>query len=813
MPKTKKNTRKLSASELKSAVLKYLLAHPKKQFSARQLAGLLKIDNNKDSVEYALRQLEQIDAVAESKDGGKFGASYADPKKYNFESTDDASDDDDEGDRIPTDVPERPLSKYAHRQADKSLRNALRKSSEGQPMTTQTITETLNNKPEKEKRNTDKLRRSTGLKQYEGRVDMTKTGAGYIVNDTIQSDIYVAQRNIHGALHGDIVVVELYPPRPQRRRSDEPRKPEGEVVKILKRANEFFIGTLRKSHKYCILIPDNPNMPVDVLVPLDQAGEARDGDKVVVRITDWQEGRRNVPVGKVTQVLGAAGGHEFEMKKILINAGFELTHSDEAMEEAAGIPDNISPQEIERRRDFRDVLTFTIDPEDAKDFDDALSYRVLESGNVEIGVHIADVTHYLKPDSSLDREAYKRSTSVYLVDRCLPMLPEKLSNNLCSLVPMQDRLTFSAVFEFDEKDKIVKRWFGKTVIHSAKRFSYEEAQTIIENKPADELRNSELFPALETAIGVMLRLSRKMRKERENDGALSFETEEVRFRLDDNGVPLEAYVKERKEAHMLIEDFMLLANKEVALYIDSLGREKKAVPFVYRVHDLPDMERIQEFARFAAELGSPMNVDTPRHIAQSFNALSKAARTNETLKLLEPMAIRTMAKAIYTTENIGHYGLGFSHYTHFTSPIRRYSDVLSHRILEANLNGRNERMDKSKLEEKCKHISNQERKAAEAERESIKFKQTELMSKHIGEVFEGRISGMIEKGFFVQVDGSQAEGLVEFRYLMDTYIIDGSKMRAHGRHHGHVFKMGDRVKIRILAADMQRRQIEMELAE
>lgn len=508
---------------------------------------------------------------------------------------------------------------------------------------------------------------------------------------------------------------------------------------MLKRANEIFLGTIRFSRKYAMFLPDNPNIQTDIYVPLEACGEAADGDKVVVAITDWQEGKGRVPIGKVTQVLGAMGGNDFEMKKILINYGFPLQHSEEAEAEAARIPDTIPPQEIERRHDFRDVLTFTIDPEDAKDFDDALSVRMLENGNLEIGVHIADVTHYLKPGSPMDKEAFARSTSVYLVDRCNPMLPEKLSNNLCSLVPEQDRLTFSAVFEFDAKDKLVKRWFGKTVIYSDKRFSYEEAQTVLDKKPAPELKKHPLFGDLEKALFNLNRIAGKMRKEREKNGAIGFETDEVRFRLDEDGVPVEAYVKERKDAHLLIEDFMLLANKEVALYMHPPLKPKKGdtespqnqegreIPFIFRVHDLPDMSKVIEFARFAAEMGHPMKVDTPKQIAESFNKLMVAARKDDRLKILEPLAIRTMAKAVYSSDNIGHYGLGFTHYSHFTSPIRRYSDVLAHRILEQNLDGRTYRVDKAKLEEQCKHISNQEKKAADAERESIKYKQAEFL--------------------------------------------------------------------------------------
>lgn len=513
------------------------------------------------------------------------------------------------------------------------------------------------------------------------------------------------------------------------------------------------------------------------------------------------------------------------MNKILINAGFQLSHSEEAEREAARIPETISPQEIERRRDFRDILTFTIDPEDAKDFDDALSVRELEDGKLEIGVHIADVTHYLKPDSVLDREAYERSTSVYLVDRCNPMLPEKLSNNLCSLVPEQDRLTFSAVFVFDAKDKIVSRWFGKTVIHSAKRFAYEEAQTILDKKPSEELQNHPRFTELEWALKQLQRLASKMRKEREKNGAIGFETEEVRFRLAPDGTPLEAYVKERKEAHMLIEDFMLLANKEVALYMQPPLKAKKEdtqeetarggpqKPFIFRVHDLPDMSKVADFARFALELGVPMKVDTPKQIAHSFNELMKKARTDDRLKVLEPLAIRTMAKAIYSANNIGHYGLGFSHYSHFTSPIRRYSDVLAHRILERNLDGKTYRVDPSKLEEQCKHISAQERKAADAERESTKYKQAEFLSTRIGETFDGVISGIIERGFFVELAGSKAEGLVDFKYLDDTYTVEEGNLRVTGRRYKKTYKMGDRVRVKVAAVDLVKRQVEMELIE
>jgi len=801
MTKKKKiGGKKLTAQQLQIEILKFLLGHPKKSFAPRQITDHLHIENNRDSTEHALQQLVQAGSVAEFADN-KFGIALG---RLTV----------DDGEGIPDAGRKSSDKSFKKEDSSKTSSSNVQHPSASGSSFANTISDNQSNAHSPKSRKT-----------VEGRVDMTRTGAAYIVSELMDTDVYVPPKYVNGALNGDTVRVLLFAPSPYRggRRGPQPiRKPEGEVIEVLKRANEFFIGTIRLNRKYALLIPDNPNVPTDIFVPIEAVSDAKDGDKVVVKVTDWQEGKGRVPVGKVTQTLGKIGGHELEMNKILINAGFQLSHSEEAEREAAHIPDSISPQEIERRRDFRDILTFTIDPEDAKDFDDALSIRELENGNLEIGVHIADVTHYLKPDSALDREAFERSTSVYLVDRCNPMLPEKLSNNLCSLVPEQDRLTFSAVFVFDKKDNIVSRWFGKTVIYSAKRFAYEEAQTILDKKPSEELQNHPRFAELEWALKNLQRLASKMRKEREKNGAIGFETDEVRFRLALDGTPLEAYVKERKEAHLLIEDFMLLANKEVALYMqpplkkgkDEDGEGVKSgaiVPFIFRIHDLPDMSKVADFARFALELGVPMKVDTPKQIAQSFNALMKKARTDDRLKVLEPLAIRTMAKAVYSPNNIGHYGLGFSHYSHFTSPIRRYSDVLAHRILERNLYGKTYRVDTAKLEAQCKHISNQERKAAEAERESTKYKQAEYLSARIGETFEGIISGMIERGFFVELANSKAEGLVDFKYLDDTYTLEEGNLRATGRRYKKSFKMGDRVQVKIAAVDLGKRQVEMEL--
>jgi len=813
MTKKKKNgSKKLSAQQLQIEVLRFLLAHPHKRFSPRQITDQIQVDNNKDSAEHALRQLMQAGTVAEFAEN-KFGLLL---DRLTIPDAEPADNDRSLTRQISEAGAEKPFKKK-----EKTKLNPDRKAFvPDHPLSTTDHQTLAVDRPTSapERRPFPGERRPAAEKSrkiVEGRVDMTRTGAAYIVSELLDTDVYVSPKHVNGALNGDIVRIMLFQTPPARGRggSRPARKPEGEVLSVLKRANEFFIGTLRKNSKYALLQPDNPNMPLEIYVPLEACESTRSGEKVVVRITDWQEGKGRLPIGKVTQNLGDLGGNNFEMNKILINQGFELSHSDEAEQEAARIPETISDQEIARRRDFRDILTCTIDPEDAKDFDDALSIRTLENGQLEVGVHIADVTHYLTPDSTIDREAYQRSTSVYLVDRCNPMLPEKLSNNVCSLVPHQDRLTFSAVFVFDEKDKLVSRWFGKTVIHSDKRFSYEEAQTVLDGKPAESVTDLVIYPDLEKGLKTLNRIAGKMRKEREKNGAIGFETDEVRFKLDADGTPLEAYVKERKDAHLLIEDFMLLANKEVAWYMDQKAQGAPEIPFVYRIHDLPDMIRVAEFARFAAEMGHPMKVDTPKQIAQAFNSLMRAARKDDRLKLLEPLAIRTMSKAIYSTQNIGHYGLGFTHYSHFTSPIRRYSDVLAHRILERNLDGRVYRVDKSKLEEQCKHVSAQERKAADAERESIKYKQAEFVRRHIGEVVEGVISGFLERGFFVELQDSKAEGLVEFKLMDDVYTVEEGNLRAKGRRYGRVLKMGDRVKVRILAVDLQKRQIEMEWEE
>ncbi len=631
-----------------------------------------------------------------------------------------------------------------------------------------------------------------GAHVLEGIVDMTRSGDAYILVRGVPEDVHVGSRYLNTAMHGDLVQIRAWRPRGRR-------KQEGEVVKILERGTKHYLGTITHYPKYAIVTTDPTPFSIDIIIGATDTLGAKDGEKVVVAIKEWSYGKTATPEGRVTSVLGAAGSHDIEMKAILINNGFELEFSREALEECNQLEEQIPEAEILLRRDFREVDTFTIDPDNAKDFDDALSYRVLENGQVEIGVHIADVSHYVKPGTNLDKEALQRSTSVYLVDRVLPMLPEKLSNELCSLRPLEDKLTFSAVFTFDSNNRITERWFGKTIIHSNRRFTYEEVQEILESGEGEYA--AELKKLNDLAIS--------LRQKRFRHGSINFETDEVKFRLDEHGSPVEVFVKERKESHMLIEDFMLLANREVATFIAKKGKDFE-IPFVYRVHDEPDPDKVSELARFAYELGFKMKVDTPRDIARSYNELTKAAAHDPALKLLEPLAIRTMAKAEYTTENIGHYGLGFEHYTHFTSPIRRYSDVLSHRILEPNLREDHFfRTKKDQLEDQCKHISKQERRAMDAERESVKYKQVEYLEKHIGDIFPGIVSGISERGFFVQLRDNYCEGFVLFDSLGETFEPAAGRLRIVGRRTGRELKMGDEIQVKVLATDLPKRRIEL----
>ncbi|HEB61596.1 MAG TPA: ribonuclease R [Bacteroidetes bacterium] len=627
---------------------------------------------------------------------------------------------------------------------------------------------------------------------YTGIVDKTKTGSGYIIVKELSYDVYVPNRYMKTAMDGDKVKVKLL-------FSKRGSKNDGRIVEILQRAKSQFIGEYRNFGNYASVFVEGAKDEVEIFVLNKETGEIKSGDKVLIEISEWRGKKNPVPWGKILKSLGDEERNDIEMKSILINNGFKIEFPEEVIQEAKNLKKEITEDEIKKRRDFRDVLTVTIDPETAKDFDDALSLRELENGNIEVGIHIADVSHFVKPGTAIDQEAYEQSTSVYLVDRVDPMLPEVLSNELCSLRPHEESLTFSAVFEFDKDLKIKKRWFGKTIIFSDRRFTYEEVQEILESGKGDydkELKKLNF-------------IAKKLRKDRYANGSIDFNTEEVQFKLDEKGKPIGLFVKERKEAHMLVEDFMLLANKEVAKFIKNKGKNKE-IPFVYRVHDLPDPDKLLDFAAFAKEFGIKLKLDTPQQVAKSFTYLSKKSEKDERLKVLIPLALRTMAKAIYTTDDIGHYGLGFEDYTHFTSPIRRYSDVLVHRILEKNLNDVY-RMKKSELEDKCRHISEQERKAISAERESVKYKQVEYITDHIGEEFDGIITGFIEKGMFIELLDSKVEGMVEFNTLGQYFVLDDSKLKVTAKKSGEVMKIGDPVRVRIKDTDLVRRRVDFEM--
>lgn len=628
-----------------------------------------------------------------------------------------------------------------------------------------------------------------------GRVDATRSGSAYIISEELEHDIFVPGHKLMGALNGDTVEVSWYLARKD--------KPEGQVVQIIERKSENFIGTLSLSEKFAFVIPDNQNMQTDIFVALKNLPKgAEDGAKVVVNIIKWATDNKNNPEGKVTTYFGTEGGNDIEMKSILIQKGFNLTFPPEVLKENAAIDTEVKQSEIDKRRDMRAVTTFTIDPATAKDFDDALSIELLENGNYEIGIHIADVGHYVVAGSELDKEAAKRTTSVYLVDRVLPMLPEKLSNGVCSLRPEEEKLTFSAVFEMDKQGSIINEWFGKTAIYSDRRFTYEEAQERIETGEGDYHEELQLLN----------RLAYKLRAQRFKKGAINFESPEVRFKLDENGVPLEVYLKSRKDAHMLVEDFMLLANKRVGALIYGL-HEKTGTqwPMVYRIHDEPDMERVQNFTDFAGQMGYKMKVESPEQVKKAFGKMLKEAEGKPEADILQQLAIRTMAKAVYSTDNIGHYGLGFDTYSHFTSPIRRYADVLGHRILFDHLSGNNKRMNAQKLEDMCKHISRKERDAMEAERESVKYKQAEFLESHVGDNFEGTISGIADHGIYVSIKANFCEGMIRYDKMFDNFEVDNNKF--HIKSPSITYRMGDSVWVRVLGANKYKKQIDLELLD
>ncbi|MFZ1705928.1 MAG: ribonuclease R [Saprospiraceae bacterium] len=626
---------------------------------------------------------------------------------------------------------------------------------------------------------------------FQGYVDMTRSGAGYITDSNAKDDIYVPQKSLGGALHKDLVKVEIT-------KKVRNRRLEGKVIEIIERSISHVIGTLQILPRFGLVKVDYPKNFPEVYIHPDELEDSLQEATVKVEITDWGKGQNKMFWGRVVTVLDKNDENEIAMQNILLSNGFDMAFPDNIMEETKNLHLKINPKETAKRRDFREKVCFTIDPLTAKDFDDALSIEALGNGHYEIGIHIADVTHFLEENSELDKEALSRSTSVYIADRVCPMLPEELSNHLCSLVPNEDRYTFSAVFELDEVGKIYNEWYGKTVIHSCRRFTYEEAQDRINSQEGDYANE----------VNKLNQIALKLRKKRFDHGSINFDSDEIQFVFDENMVPINLKIRERLDAHMLVEDFMLLANRKVAEYV--YKKATPAIPFVYRVHDLPNPDKLADFASFAREMGFAFNTKTPSSITDSFNRLAEEVKTNDTYKLLEPMAIRTMSKAEYTPENIGHYGLGFHYYTHFTSPIRRYADVLVHRILFKNLGGEY-RYGLEELEKKTKHISLQERKAMDAERESVKYKLAEYMSFHIGEEFDSIVSGIIDKGIFIQVVETKAEGFIPFNELPGLYVISDDKFRALEKKGKNDFHIGKKLRVKIIDADKTSQKIYMKI--
>jgi ribonuclease R len=626
-----------------------------------------------------------------------------------------------------------------------------------------------------------------------GTIDMKQAGKAYLLTDEKGEDIFIAPINTGHSLHGDKVKVFLLPMR-------KGKKKEGQVIEILKRNKKQFVGTIEISKNYAFLIPDSSNMPVDLFIPLSGLNGAKSGQKVIGVITEWPPQSEN-PFGEVIKVLGNPGDNDVEMDSILAEFEFPLSFSPKAEKEAQHFRDVIPEEEIRKRRDFRNTLTITIDPADAKDFDDAISLKELPDGHWEVGVHIADVSYFVKPGTAIDDEAYQRGTSVYLVDRVIPMLPEHLSNQLCSLQPHKDRLCFSAVFEMDENAKVYKEWFGKTIIHSDYRFSYEEVQMIIESGTGEFSKE----------IGVFDKIAKKLREDRFKKGSFNFETQEVRFKLDEKGVPLEIYLREMKDSNKLIEDFMLLANRKVAEWAGAKKKNREERTFVYRVHDSPTPEKLETFIQFITKLGYKMKISSKKSLAESFNNLFEQIKGKGEENMVETIAIRTMAKAYYTTTNIGHYGLSFPDYTHFTSPIRRYPDLMVHRLLFSYLNN-GKSAGKEDYEEKCEHSSEMERKAEAAERTSVKYKQAEYMLDKVGQEFDGLISGVSKWGIFVEIVGTKCEGMIRLRDLYDDfYYLDEENYQVIGSRKGQQFKLGDKVRIKVKKIDLPRKQMDFGL--
>ncbi len=644
----------------------------------------------------------------------------------------------------------------------------------------------------KNKKETAKKETAKKENLMKGTLDITRSGMGYVVTGD-GNDVIVRPNDFNTAMHGDTVRVKVLKENPRTKRK------EGAIKEVVSRKQTEFIGRLEVNKEFGFFMSDSQKPMPDFYVPKEKLNGAIDNDRVIVKLTRSDKGDKR-PVGEVISILKAEDENDIAMKEILSEAGFPLRFSDEVLEEAARLSELVTAEEMKKRKDFRDTLTFTIDPVDAKDFDDAISIRLIKKDLWEVGVHIADVSHFVLPGTPLDAEAYGRATSVYLPDRVNPMLPERISNELCSLRPHEDKYTFSAVFEMNEKAEVKKTWIGRTAIHSNHRFTYEDVQTIIET-------NKGIY---EDEVLLLNKMAQTLRKQRFNEGAINFSSQEVRFKLDEKGKPIGIVVKESKESHQLVEEFMLLANKAIAEFVGNVKVDKKPVPFAYRVHDEPDEDKLKPFSAFALKYGHKFDTSSPEKIASSFNSMLKAAKDSPELHVLQQLGIRTMAKAIYTTENIGHYGLGFEHYCHFTSPIRRYPDVLVHRVLQTVLDGK-PLIDKQ-MEEKCRHSSEREKAAMECERGANKYKQVEYLKDHLGEVFEGVVSGVSSFGFWVETVEHKCEGLISINSLLDfdEFRHVESEYCLAGRRSGRVFRMGDKLHIRVISANLAKRQLDYE---
>lgn len=640
----------------------------------------------------------------------------------------------------------------------------------------------------KEKATKKKSSQSTTVK---GKLDISRSGMAYVIVEGMDKDIVIRPNDIGRGFHGDTVKVQISPD------SGRGRRTEGKVTEVIIRNQATFIGNISVNKNIAFFKAATEKPMPDFYIPIEKLNGATDGERVVAKMIKWDKADKK-PEGEVVTILKSEDVNDMAMKEILIESGFPLVFEKAVLDEADKLSDTITREELKKRKDYRDILTFTIDPVDAKDFDDAISIRNLDNGNYEIGVHIADVSHFVKPDSILDKSAYERATSVYLPDRVNPMLPEKISNELCSLRPLEDKYTFSVVFQVTNRGEIKHKWIGRTIIQSKHRFTYEDVQTIIETK--DGIHHK--------AILLLDKLAKVFRNERFDAGAINFSSQEVRFQLDENGKPIGIVIKESKDAHKLVEEFMLLANRTIAEYVSRIKINQEPVPFPYRIHDKPDDEKLKPFAAFAKKFGYTFDLHNDAAVAASFNNLLKEVSGKPEQHVLEQLGIRTMAKAVYTSKNIGHYGLGFEHYCHFTSPIRRYPDVMVHRILQECLD-KNVKPDK-KMDEKCKHCSDKERKAMEAERAANKYKQVEFMQDYLGEEFDGIISGVASFGFFVETVLHKCEGMVTVRDLseFDEFKLDEADYALVGMRTGKKFRMGDAVRIKVVAANLEKRQLD-----